>query len=152
LIFQALATAGKIKIIAPAHALGYSDDGKSVILSNGQEISTKAVILATGYQSSWSNVFSRTYFSSFCFGFCITHLLHLRCSAEMAEEIGIAKHAPKTHVKTKWNYETLKDRPPEDPEAGRWVTSIYRGLVPAKNIEKRDFAIAGAFVSIYYPF
>ena len=66
----------------------------------------------------------------------------------MAEEIGIAKHAPKTKVKTKWNYESLKyDRPPEAPEIGNWVTSIYRGLVPAKNIEKRDFAIAGASVS-----
>ncbi|KAF8801867.1 FAD/NAD(P)-binding domain-containing protein [Phlegmacium glaucopus] len=123
--FQALALTGKIKIIAPAHALGYSNDGKCVILSNGQEISAKAVILATGYQSSWSNVFS----------------------PEMAEEIGIAKHSPKTHVKTKWNYKSLKHRPTEAPEHGRdnWVLSIYRGLVPAKNIEKRDFAIAGAF-------
>ena len=71
----------------------------------------------------------------------------LECPAEMAEEIGIAKHAPKTNVKMKWNYESLKYRPPEAPEYGNWVTSIYRGIVPAKNIEKRDFAIAGAFVS-----
>ena len=67
----------------------------------------------------------------------------------MAEEIGIAKHAPKTRVKTEWNhYKSLKDSPPESPEHGKWVTSIYRGIVPAKNIEKRDFAIAGAVVSV----
>ena len=65
----------------------------------------------------------------------------------MAEEIGIEKHAPKTIVKPKWNYESLKHAPPEAPGHGKWVLSIYRGLVPAKNIEKRDFAIAGAFVS-----
>jgi len=67
----------------------------------------------------------------------------------MAEEIGIAKHAPQTIVKKQWNYESLKNRPPEAPEykTDNWVLSIYRGLVPAKNIEKRDFAIAGAFVS-----
>lgn len=65
----------------------------------------------------------------------------------MADEIGIAKHAPKTNIKTRWNYESLKYPPPEATGHGDWVTSIYRGLVPAKNIEKRDFAIAGAFVS-----
>ena len=66
----------------------------------------------------------------------------------MAEEIGIAKHAPKTLVKTQWNYKSLKCPPPEAPEHGKWVVSIYRGLIPAKNIKQRDFAIAGAFVSI----
>ena len=68
----------------------------------------------------------------------------------MVEEIGIAKHAQKTNVKMQWNYKSLKNPPPEAPEHGNWVTSIYRGLVPAKNIEKRDFAIAGAVVSLYF--
>jgi len=122
--FQSLALAGKIDIIGPTHALGYSDDGKSVILSNGRQISTKVVILATGYQSSWSKLFS----------------------PEMADEIGIAKHAPKTQTKTQWNYKSLKYPPSEaSGHDENWVTSIYRGLVPAKNIERRDFAIAGAF-------
>ena len=65
----------------------------------------------------------------------------------MADEIGIAKHTPKTYTKTQWNYKSLKYAPPEASGYENWVTSIYRGLVPAKNIERRDFAIAGAFVS-----
>ena len=63
----------------------------------------------------------------------------------MAEEIGIGRHAAQTEVKTKWVYKTLANAPAINPENG-WVTSIYRGLIPAKNIEKRDFAIAGATV------
>jgi hypothetical protein len=39
----------------------------------------------------------------------------------------------------------LANAPAANPD-NEWVTSIYRGLIPAKNIEKRDFAIAGAQV------
>ena len=63
------------------------------------------------------------------------------------EEIGIDRHAPMTNVKPKWDYTTLKNTPALDPENKKWVTSIYRGLVPAKNIEIRDFAIAGGMVN-----
>jgi hypothetical protein len=64
----------------------------------------------------------------------------------MEQEIGIERHAPQMEVKTKWDYNTLANAPaPKNPE-NEWVTSIYRGLIPAKNIEKRDFAIAGATV------
>ena len=45
-----------------------------------------------------------------------------------------------------WNYTTLQDPPAFNPQNKLWVTSIYRGLIPAKNIEQRDFAIAGALV------
>ena len=64
----------------------------------------------------------------------------------MVEEIGINRHSPTTELDTSWNYTTLKDPPALRPENKGWVTSIYRGLIPAKNIERRDFAIAGAMV------
>ncbi len=41
---------------------------------------------------------------------------------------------------------TLKDPPPAHPDSEQWASSIYRGIVPAKNIERRDFAINGAIV------
>jgi len=65
---------------------------------------------------------------------------------KLAEEIGLNRHAPTTALSTAWNYTTLEDPPALKPENKLWVTSIYRGLIPAKNIERRDFAIAGALV------
>lgn len=64
----------------------------------------------------------------------------------MADEIGINKHAPSTTVKDIWDYPSLNGAPAAHPENEKWVSSIYRGLVPAKNILRRDFAIAGALV------
>ena len=65
--------------------------------------------------------------------FVDTHSSIRRCPAEMAEEIGIAKRAPKILVQTKWKHKSLKyDRPSENPEQGKCDHSIYRGLVPAK--------------------
>ena len=55
--FHSLATSGEIEVIAPARLVGYADDGKSVIISNGRVIATKCVLLGTGYQSSWANIF-----------------------------------------------------------------------------------------------
>ncbi|KAF8802217.1 FAD/NAD(P)-binding domain-containing protein [Phlegmacium glaucopus] len=123
--FHSLAISGKIDVIAPARVVGYADDGKSVVLSNGRIFATKCVLLGTGYQSSWSKIFKK----------------------EVAEEIGIDRHAPQTKVQVKWDYKTLENAPALRPENEKWVTSVYRGIVPAKNIEKRDFAIAGAMFS-----
>ena len=67
----------------------------------------------------------------------------------MAQEIGIGRRPPQTEVKTKWRYKTLANAPTPNLES-EWVTSIYRGLIPAKNIEKRDFAIAGSTVWDFY--
>ena len=72
-------------------------------------------------------------------------MLNLENAAKLAEEIGINRHAPTT-LNMSWDYTTLNDPPALKPEHKLWVTSIYRGLVPAKNIERRDFAIAGALV------
>ena len=67
--------------------------------------------------------------------------------AEVAAELGINRHAAQTKVIKTWAYKTLQDPPPSAPENEKWVTSIYRGLVPGKNIDKRDFAIAGSLVN-----
>ena len=55
--FHSLVTSGEIEVIAPARVVGYADDGKSAIISNGRVIVTKCVLLGTGYQSSWANIF-----------------------------------------------------------------------------------------------
>jgi len=66
--------------------------------------------------------------------------------------LGIYEHPPTIDVeKTKetWNdYISLSNPPQTLPENNNnlSITSIYRGIVPAKNIAKRDFAIIGAMV------
>jgi thioredoxin reductase len=47
---------GKIKVIAPARMTGYAE-GRSILLSNGQTIKADLVILATGYASTWNDIF-----------------------------------------------------------------------------------------------
>lgn len=61
--FHSLANAGKIQIIAPARALRLADDGRTVILSDGRRIQADAIVLATGYTSSWTNIFDSAYLS-----------------------------------------------------------------------------------------
>ena len=70
---------------------------------------------------------------------------------DMAEELGIARHTPTCHFEHEWEYASLANAPPQPPEQSKWATSIHRGLVPAKNIDRRDFAIAGALVSTVFP-
>ena len=140
--FYSLVTSGEIEVIAPARLVGYGNDGKSAIISNGRVIATKCVVLGTGYQSSWANIFKGLIplLSTFQY----ISLIH-SFSAKVAQEIGISSYASQTEVETKWDYKTLANAPAPSPE-NEWVTSIYRGLIPAKNIDKRDFAIAGATV------
>ena len=48
-----------------------------------------------------------------------------------------------------WNYYTsLKNPPPTQLENQEWPSSLYRGLVPAKNILHKDFAVNGASVRV----
>ena len=44
------------------------------------------------------------------------------------------------------SFMTLKDAPAAHPDSEQWASSIYRAIVPAKNIERHDFAINGAMV------
>ncbi|KAI6131220.1 FAD/NAD(P)-binding domain-containing protein [Pisolithus croceorrhizus] len=125
--FHALCNEGKIKLVAPARAVKYTDDGESVLLSNGTEIKANTVILATGFKSSWTNIFTR----------------------ETAKELGIGRHLPladaEEHV---WDYTSFSNPPTSHPRSEEWVSSIYRGIVPARNINRRDFAINGAFFTV----
>jgi hypothetical protein len=55
--FHALARAGKISLVSPARVAKFGDDGRSVVLDDGRVIPAAAVILATGYQSTWRPIF-----------------------------------------------------------------------------------------------
>ncbi|EIW61544.1 FAD/NAD-P-binding domain-containing protein [Trametes versicolor FP-101664 SS1] len=124
--FHGLAVAGKIDVITPAHAVGFSEDGQSVTLDSGRSIRASAVVLATGYQSSWSSLFE----------------------ANAAEELGLNPHpAAETSSDHHWDYTSLYNPPPLHPDAKKWSSSIYRGIVPSRNIARRDFAVNGACVS-----
>ncbi|KAG6861662.1 hypothetical protein C0995_013664 [Termitomyces sp. Mi166 len=120
--FHGLVQSGKIKLVAPARATGFGDDGKSVTLKDGQVLSADVVILATGFKSSWTSLFD----------------------AQTATELGISRHVPFTNTPHNWDYTSLASPPVSHPNKEQWSSSIYRGLVPAKNISKRDFAINGA--------
>ncbi|KAK0211195.1 FAD/NAD-P-binding domain-containing protein [Desarmillaria ectypa] len=120
--FFSLVNREKISLIAPAQVTGFDLDGRSLTLNNGSSIRADVVIVATGYKSSWENLFDD-----------YTRI-----------ELGIQRHAPDQHVKDEWDYASLSNPPSAHPENEQWASSIYRGIVPAKNILRRDFAINGA--------
>ncbi|KAK0441063.1 FAD/NAD-P-binding domain-containing protein [Armillaria borealis] len=120
--FFSLVNRRKISLVAPAQVTGYDLDGRSLTLDNETSVRADVVILATGYKSSWENIFDDR-----------TQL-----------ELGIQRHAPDQLVKDEWNYASLANPPSAHPENEQWASSIYRGIVPAKNILRRDFAINGA--------
>ncbi|ETW75169.1 hypothetical protein HETIRDRAFT_390740 [Heterobasidion irregulare TC 32-1] len=117
--FYTLTRQNKIELLAPARAASFGDDGHSVILNTGEVIDAEAVILATGYQSSWKGLFED----------------------ELADEVGLTKQQPTDFHK--WDYPSLANPPPRLSEAEHATTLIYRGLIPAKSIDRRDFAING---------
>ncbi|KAH9853083.1 FAD/NAD-P-binding domain-containing protein [Lenzites betulinus] len=123
--FHALAVANKIKVLTPARAVKFGDDGRSVILDDGRKLSTSAVVLATGYRSSWSTLFSDG----------------------TMDALGLSPHPTDRQSSHVWNYKTLSDSPPIHPDAKAWSSSLIRGIVPAKNIANRDFAVNGNCVA-----
>ncbi|KAF9499126.1 FAD/NAD(P)-binding domain-containing protein [Pleurotus eryngii] len=123
--FHSLVADGKIDLVAPARVIGYGEDGKSVTLSDGRTLDAAAVILGTGFTSSWKGLFSE----------------------QTADELGLRRHAPGDVQTNQWdNYQSLRDPPSflATSKQQQWASSIYRGLVPYKNINRRDFAINGA--------
>ncbi|TDL22851.1 FAD/NAD-P-binding domain-containing protein [Rickenella mellea] len=131
--FHKVVNAGLIDIVAPARVSSFGDDGRSVVLDDGRSVRADAVILGTGYTSSWDALFDEP----------------------TKEDIGLASGPVADHTVDEWNhYTSLQDPPParsKHGEAGgkesHSPSSIYRGLVPAKNILKRDFAVNGAFLT-----
>jgi len=59
--FYALAVSGKISLVSPTRVAKFGDDGRSVILDDGRVFPAAAVILATGYQSSWRPILDGGY-------------------------------------------------------------------------------------------
>ncbi|KAI0638622.1 FAD/NAD-P-binding domain-containing protein [Trametes polyzona] len=130
--FHALALAGRIQVLTPAHASGYGEDGHSVVLADGTSLPASAVILGTGYASSWNGIFSA---------------VHETASAETMEALGLNPHPANPSTSHRWDYTTLANSPPLHPATRRWSLSLVRGLVPARNIARRDFAVNGDCVS-----
>lgn len=68
------------------------------------------------------------------------------------EQLGLGRHPPDSEsimkMKYYWDYASLANPPVISGET-LWGASIYRGLVPAKNILNRDFAVNGAMVFHY---
>ncbi|KAH7908576.1 FAD/NAD-P-binding domain-containing protein [Hygrophoropsis aurantiaca] len=124
--FHGLVSAGKIELVAPTRVQGYHADGHHVLLKNGDSLKADVVVLATGFVSSWKNIFDES----------------------TANALGINRH-PLSDKQTSytWDYPSLRN-PPSTRPGEQWASSIYRGLVPAKNISRRDFAINGA---VYTP-
>ncbi|KAF9240381.1 FAD/NAD(P)-binding domain-containing protein [Melanogaster broomeanus] len=121
--FHVLVNEGKINLVAPTRAEKYGGDGVSLILGNEQTLNANAVVLATGFVSSWTGIFTE----------------------KTIEELGIGRHPPTQARCDAWkHYRTLSSPPPAHPQSDQWASSIYRGIVPAKNINARDFAINGA--------
>ncbi|KAI0319689.1 hypothetical protein OF83DRAFT_1054520 [Amylostereum chailletii] len=123
--FFSLVNAGKIALVSPARAESFGADGRSLTLSNGDVLPADAVVLATGHSSSWSGIFDR----------------------ETMDAVGLSRHEPEPHQTDEWNYTSLVNPPPAHPTCDQWSSSIYRGLVPAKNIACRDLAVNGAIFS-----
>ena len=61
------------------------------------------------------------------------------------EQLGLGRNRPDPKTKYRWDYASLAN-PIDTPEETPWSASIYRGLVPAKNILNHDFALNGAMV------
>ncbi|KAF8588578.1 FAD/NAD(P)-binding domain-containing protein [Ramaria rubella] len=120
--FYSLVNAGKIQVVSPARVERFGDNGRSVVLNDGQHLKADAVILSTGYSSSWGRIFDE----------------------QTAEDIGIRRHPPERKFTGEWNYASLANPPSAPPDSEQWASSIYRGIVPAKNITCRDFAVNGA--------
>ncbi|KAL7282731.1 LOW QUALITY PROTEIN: hypothetical protein ACG7TL_004205 [Trametes sanguinea] len=134
--FHALALAGKIEVITPAHVAGFGQDGKSVVLEDGRRLAASAVVLATGYRSSWEDLFDET-------------VIQRAWAAERTlEEVGLNAQPANPRSSHRWSYSTLSNPPPLHPDAKRWSSTVYRGIVPAKNIMKRNLAVNGTGISM----
>ena len=71
--------------------------------------------------------------------------------AQAIEDLGLAPQPAKESIEHQWKYTTLSDAPPLHPDAKNWSSALYRGIVPAKHIDRCDFAVNGAVVSPEYP-
>lgn len=149
--FHALAVSGKITLVSPARVANFGDDGRSVILGDGRVFPAAAVILATGYQSTWRPIFDGEHVRAIGYNtkmYLATYWCF--CVDISMEQLGLSRHRP-PKTKYRWDYASFVS-PPDIPGEAPWSASIHRGLVPVKNIFNRDFAVNGAMVRHkFYP-
>ncbi|EKM52447.1 uncharacterized protein PHACADRAFT_211704 [Phanerochaete carnosa HHB-10118-sp] len=128
--FHGLVAAGKIKLIAPNRVEKFGSDGHSVVLSDGTRVEADAVIVATGFKSSWGKMFDRN------------TLVKLGLERESASSRNI-------NYTEETNYASLSGTTLPHPAKPnyKFPACIYRGIVPAENILEHDFAINGAIMS-----
>ncbi|KAH7911143.1 hypothetical protein BJ138DRAFT_1086194 [Hygrophoropsis aurantiaca] len=124
--FHPLVKSGEIKMIAPARAKGFGQDGNSIVLADGRTVKADAIILATGFSSSWKGLFDD----------------------ETVRELGIDRYTmPHAQAsETEWrSYKSLRNGPGAQAGGGEQeAISLYHGMVPVRNLTRRDFAINGA--------
>jgi hypothetical protein len=108
-----------------------------------------AIILSTGYRSSWDAIFDSklpTLKRYLCVPWSDIHALE-----DLVSDVGLTHVVNPEELKEfSWHYKSLHD-PPEGMSTLTSETSIvapglYKGLVPAKSIQRRDIAITGAIV------
>ncbi|EIW77421.1 FAD/NAD(P)-binding domain-containing protein [Coniophora puteana RWD-64-598 SS2] len=122
--FYAYVNAGKIKLAAPARVMGYGDDGESIVLSDGRKLRADAAVYATGFRSSWTNLFDE----------------------RTEKSLGLIRQRYDPPETDEWaSFSGLRSPPEQQSEVAG--APIYRGIVPARNIAQRDFAINGAIFS-----
>ncbi|KAJ7577073.1 FAD/NAD-P-binding domain-containing protein [Mycena floridula] len=124
--FFSFVNSGKIELVAPARVTGFTNDGVS--LNDGRILNNiNTVILATGYTSSWAGLFDKG----------------------TIDAIGLDRYPlpPSTDSSPEWPYTTFAS-PPSNPDLGEpEFSALYRGIIPARNLFKRDFAVNGAVFS-----
>lgn len=126
--FFSLVNAGKIELVSPARVQSYGRDGL-VRLEDGRELLASAVVLCTGYESSWKDIFDE----------------------KATDYLDIYRHAPSSlsELETKaFEYKSLSSYSSytgmKHEASVQRASHIYRGLVPAKILGRRNFAINGA--------
>lgn len=95
-------------------------------LVDGRILPADVVVLATGYKSSWDNILNN-----------VRDELGLRRDLLAQDDEAFLRE---------WNYASLDHPPPLCPDIPI-AASVYRGLVPAKTMDRRDVAMNGAIVS-----
>lgn len=72
------------------------------------------------------------------------------------EDIGLSRQPVPPQIMAaanrKWNYPTLANPPPYEDDPNFKVPMFHRGMIPAKSMFRRDFAVNGGFVSFYSNF
>lgn len=151
--FHSLVRSGDIQLVAPARVVSYGTDGRSVVLQDGRVLEADLVVLCTGFTSSWKPIFDGEYCVVPDFDKMNRLSIFFKNVDSTLVDLGLDKHTIPNVSKydQEWNYTTLANPPPSPHRPiDQMISYIYRGIVPAKNIERRDFVIAGSIVSDHH--